>query len=86
MYNQSVPRFLYAECEHHRNPTHAHTANKYILPWVCYWVLAIKISRHVFRGLAEYPLLRYWQIKGLAVSLVRRYPLPTDSIKGVPSD
>ena len=26
-------------------------------------------------GLSEYPLLRYWQIEGLAVGLVRRYPL-----------
>ena len=25
-------------------------------------------------GLSEYPLLRFWQIKGLAVGLVRRYP------------
>ena len=27
------------------------------------------------KGLSEYPLLRFWQIKGLAVGLVRRYPM-----------
>ena len=29
----------------------------------------------VTKGLSEYPLLRFSQIKGLAVGLVRRYPL-----------
>ena len=35
------------------------------------------LTRHfrIFsKGLSEYPLLRFWQIKGLAVGLVRRYP------------
>jgi hypothetical protein len=26
-------------------------------------------------GVSEYPLLQNWQIKGLAVGLVRRYPM-----------
>ena len=31
------------------------------------------------KGQSEYPLLRYWQNKGLSVGLVRRYRLPTYS-------
>ena len=35
-------------------------------------------------GVAEYPLLWYWQIKGLAVGLVRRYPLLGRVSSGAP--
>jgi hypothetical protein len=34
-------------------------------------VAAIAANRYS-KGLSEYPLLSYWQIKGLAVDLVRR--------------
>ena len=37
-------------------------------------------------GMSEYPLLRYWPIKGLAVGLVRRYPLIRRYGKGDPFD
>ena len=39
----------------------------------------IRCECNFFRGLSKgsskYPLLRFWEIKGLAVGLVRRYPL-----------